>query len=390
MKKVLIVGAGIYQVPLIRAAKEMGLYTIVTSIPGNYPGFDLANKVYHINTKDQEKLLKIAENEKISGICTTGTDVAVKSIGYVCEKYNLPGINLHSAILATDKLEMKKAFSQGGVRTAKYWEVKSLQELNEVYEREKKELILKTTNSSGSRGIVKITPTTNLEDAYAYVKTNNNTHYIVEEFIDGIEFGAQVFLINGKIKLCVPHGDVLFSGKTNVPIGHYLPYHIPSSAYGDMEKQIEKVTDALGLKNGALNFDFILSNNEVYVIEVGARAGATCLPELISIYCGINYYNCILEAALGFEAIIPKDLPQTPCANILFIGSQKGKLKSIEITNTEFHIFEKLDDYNYGDMIPEFQVGPDRLGHVIFGVKNENDPTTDIEKMRNSIQIRYL
>ena len=29
MKKILILGAGIYQVPLIKKAKEMGLYTIV-------------------------------------------------------------------------------------------------------------------------------------------------------------------------------------------------------------------------------------------------------------------------------------------------------------------------------------------------------------------------
>ena len=45
MKKILILGAGIYQVPLIKTAKRMGLYTIVASIPGNYPGFELADKV---------------------------------------------------------------------------------------------------------------------------------------------------------------------------------------------------------------------------------------------------------------------------------------------------------------------------------------------------------
>ena len=47
MKKIMILGAGIYQVPLIKTAKRMGLYTIVVSIPGNYPGFALADKVYY-------------------------------------------------------------------------------------------------------------------------------------------------------------------------------------------------------------------------------------------------------------------------------------------------------------------------------------------------------
>ena len=53
MKKIMILGAGIYQVPLIETAKRMGLYTIVVSIPGNYPGFALADKVYYENTVDE-------------------------------------------------------------------------------------------------------------------------------------------------------------------------------------------------------------------------------------------------------------------------------------------------------------------------------------------------
>ena len=65
MKKLLILGAGIYQVPLIKKAQEMGIYTIVTSIPGNYPGFAIADKVYYENTTDYEAILKIARDEKI-------------------------------------------------------------------------------------------------------------------------------------------------------------------------------------------------------------------------------------------------------------------------------------------------------------------------------------
>ena len=39
MKKIMILGAGIYQVPLIKTAKRLGICSIVVSIPGNYPGF---------------------------------------------------------------------------------------------------------------------------------------------------------------------------------------------------------------------------------------------------------------------------------------------------------------------------------------------------------------
>ena len=49
MTKIMILGAGIYQVPLIKKSIELGIYTIVVSIPGDYPGFKYADKVYYEN-----------------------------------------------------------------------------------------------------------------------------------------------------------------------------------------------------------------------------------------------------------------------------------------------------------------------------------------------------
>ena len=110
-KKILILGAGVYQVPLIRRARERDLYTVVASTPGNYPGFQLADQVYHTNTTDQEAILKIARAEKIDAITTTGTDVAVVSIGHVCKEMHLPGIGAEAARILTDKALMKEAFA---------------------------------------------------------------------------------------------------------------------------------------------------------------------------------------------------------------------------------------------------------------------------------------
>ena len=57
MKKLMIMGASIYQVPLIKAAKRMGIHTIAVSIPGNYPGFAVADEICHINTQARMWLL---------------------------------------------------------------------------------------------------------------------------------------------------------------------------------------------------------------------------------------------------------------------------------------------------------------------------------------------
>ena len=115
--KIMILGAGIYQVPLIETAKKMGLYTIVVSIPGNYPGFEIADQVYYENTVDEEKILEIAKKERIKGIVTTGTDVCVKTIGRVCDAMGLNGLSYEASKVAVDKMLMKSRYEEFGVRT---------------------------------------------------------------------------------------------------------------------------------------------------------------------------------------------------------------------------------------------------------------------------------
>ena len=56
--KILILGAGIYQVPLIKKAKEMGHFVMVASIRGNYPGFTFADKCVYLDTTDREAICK--------------------------------------------------------------------------------------------------------------------------------------------------------------------------------------------------------------------------------------------------------------------------------------------------------------------------------------------
>ena len=106
----MILGAGIKQVPLIKTSRKLGIYSIVVSIPGNYPGFELADKVYYENTTDYDKILEIAKEEQIDGVVTAGTDVAVITIGKVCDELNLCGLSFESAQIAANKLLMKSKY----------------------------------------------------------------------------------------------------------------------------------------------------------------------------------------------------------------------------------------------------------------------------------------
>lgn len=367
MKKILILGAGIYQVPLIKTAKQLGIYTIVASIPGNYPGFEHADKIYYENTTDYNKILEIAKAEQIDGIVTAGTDVAVITIGKVCDELGLTGLSFEAAQIASNKSLMKTKYEEFGVRTARFRKIPFTEtDLCSAVSELSFPLIFKSIDSSGSRGIIRVDSLDEFENAREYVKANTRSdHFIIEEFIEGEEFGAQAFVYDGEVVFILPHGDYVFQGDTGVPIGHYAPYELDDAVIEDAKVQLAAAIRAMGLNNCAINADFILKDNKTYVLELGGRSGATCLAELVSIYYGYDYYEKIIKTALG-EKVSFNSTESVPNASMLLSSDKDGVIISQQNLNPESdQLVDVQFDYKPGDKVSRFRVGPHRIGHVI-------------------------
>ncbi len=367
MKKVMILGAGTYQVPLIKKAKEMGLYTIVVSIKGNYPGFSIADEMCYQDTTNSEKILELAREKKINGIVTTGSDVAVITIGRVCDALGLKGISFEAAKIASDKMKMKEAYEKYGVCTAKFRYARL--DITDVIAKAKQlsfPLIFKAVDSSGSRGIIRVDTEVEFENGIQIVKSvTKKSYFIIEEFLEGEEFGAQAFVYNGKLQFIMPHGDYVFKGNTGVPIGHWAPFELSDNVINDAKEELIKAINAMKLDNCAINADFILCNNKTYVLELGGRAGATCLAEMVSLHYGYDYYEKILLACLGEKVDFSSKLANANAA-MLLTSDITGRISSISNFNEkDENIVQIQYDYSTGDHVKKFSVGPDRIGHVI-------------------------
>ena len=392
MKKLMIMGAGIYQVPLIKAAKEMGIYTIAVSIPGKYPGFAYADEVLHINTVDAEAVLQAAKERKIDGICTAGTDVAVMTIGRVNDELGLSGISYSAARIACDKVLMKQCYEEHGVRTARYRKVYFNENVDEKIEGLQYPLIIKIVDSSGSRGITRVDRPDQIQaaitNAQAYTRKD---YYIVEEFIIGREFGAQAFVMDGKVQFILPHGDYIFHGSTGVPAGHFAPYELSEEAQKDCCETCEKAILAMGLDNCAVNCDFIMRDGKTYVLEIGGRSGATCLAELVSIYYGYDYYKKIIEVALGQKPDFPKD-KAVPNASKLLMSDKDGEIITLANRNpkSDSNICEVCFDYTIGDQVKKFHVGPNRIGHVVTKGRTLAEATAALDRALKNIEIEVV
>ena len=91
-KKVMVLGAGRGQIPIMEILHQYGYQVIAASVQGNYPGFKIADQVLYVNVADKENILKYALKEEICAIITDQLDEGVLTAAYVSEKMGLRGI----------------------------------------------------------------------------------------------------------------------------------------------------------------------------------------------------------------------------------------------------------------------------------------------------------
>ena len=386
MKKIMILGAGVYQVPLIKKAKELGFYVIVSTIRGDYPGLKFADKIYYADTKDYESILKIAKEEKIDGILTTGTDVAMISVGKVNQEMHLNGITFYTSTKCTDKLRMKEMFSSE-VNHSKFEKVKITD--NIVLPDYDYPYMLKAVDSSGSRGIFKIANESEVENAIDSIrKVTKKDYFLCEEFIEGHEIGCEALVYNGEVKFIVPHDKIVYHSNSDVPLGHIFPYSCSENELNEIQNQMTFAINSLGINNCVVNADIIISNEKPYIIEIGARAGATGIPELMSIYLGVNYYELMLNLCLGKYDEIELSQKKVAISKLLHV-EKTGILLEQYVNNYDDFTNVNVDfDYNIGDRVDKFVTGQDRIGQIVVYGDSLEEVSKKLSQVEKSIVLK--
>lgn len=381
-KKLMILGAGRGQVGLIQTAKKLGYTTVVTSIAGNYPGFAYADEICHADISNPQQVSQAAMRLGVSGIATACLDTGVPALGYACEQNHLTGLSERSAKLCGDKLLMKTAFMEKGVNTARFKKVSSLEDVEHVLETLNLPLIVKAVDLQGSRGIFIARTREELFGGYEKAMRETNKDFcIIEEFIEGYEFGAQAFVVDRKVLFILPCGDETYMAGTAIPVGHYAPLQLEEDVLQQVYQQVSLAISAVELNDCAVNIDMILKDGKVYMIELTGRIGANCLPELTSIYYGVDIYKMIIATAMGEnpEAYFhtTKKKP-TPCYAKMLLSEKSGTIKKIINQNGDHSDIVEITFFVHeGDRINRFSNSRDCLGQVIV----KGDTLEECEKL---------
>lgn len=366
-KKLLVQGAGRGNLGLVKAAKRNGVEVILTGLGGDYPCNPYADKFCYGDISNPDVICKIAAEEKVDGVAICCSDTGLVAIGRCNDTLGLVGISENAAIACSDKAIMKERLLSAGIRTPQSFLIRTNEDVETLLNKISFPLIVKAVDLQGSRGVFVVRSEEEIKKAVTEsVSLSKKDYCIIEEFIEGREFGAQAFVYQGEVKFVLPHGDeTIMCGSIPVPIGHYIPYEMSEELREDLQKQVVGAIQSIGLDNCAVNVDMIEKDGKIYILELSGRVGANCLPELVGNYWGVDYYEVILATSLGFCPLpyLEREIRHT-CSMARMIRSEiSGKILSINVPSERdayIHFFVKS-----GSEVLKFSNCNDAIGEIV-------------------------
>jgi biotin carboxylase len=368
MKKIMILGASILQLPAILKAKEMGLQVIAVDMDNNAVGFKHADVCLEISTIDIQRIVEAAKQYKIDGVMTLASDMPMRTVAAVAKELNLIGISEETAIVATNKAKMREKLFEHGVPIPKFYVANSFEEYIRVTKKFSDKFIVKPVDNSGSRGVFLVTNSDEVEHAYIHSKKySRNGEIVVEDYMQGHEVSVETLTINGNTHI-IAITDKLTTGSPNfVEMGHSQPSILCEEITNEIEKTTTAAVNALGIENGPSHTEIIVTKEGPKIVELGARLGGDNITtHLVPLSTGVDMVDCCIKIALGME---PDNKPKFKKGSaIRYFESSEGRIvniKGIEKANLLNGVKQITFTKKVGDKINNINSSIDRIGFVI-------------------------
>lgn len=306
-KKIMIIGAGAGQVPIIRASKGRGLITLVVSPDGPYPGIKEADKWLPIDIYDKESVLAAARSERIDYVISDQSDFAVPTVAYVAENMGILGNSIKTAEIYSDKSIQREFCEHFSLPVPKSYALDGELSLNNVPFNFP--WIIKPADSQGSRGISKVSSIQDGINAYKEaIAFSKKRKVVVEEFFQGKEVVCEGLIIDGE------YYNIAFADREYFDLENkFIPSKtiFPSQIDENIKQRIIANDAAFVLhseaKFGIMHSEYIVDSlGNFRMVETALRGGGVYISShLVPICTGIDLTAVLLDYILfGREAAL--------------------------------------------------------------------------------------
>lgn len=397
MKKIMILGGGDNQVPLIKRAKVLGLYVVLCDFRDNVPGIALSDIHYQVNTLNPAQLIEVGEKEKPNGILTNSEPTFI-SMAEAAEKLGLRCMSIDSTKLYKNKFLMREFCHKHGLLSPQYRCCTSLNEALVFFDQLQKKCIIKPLDNSASRGVFSINNVAELKEHFEEcisASSSANPAIIIEEYVTGTEF-----TIDG---LMTPKGHrcLAISEKKHYAYNENVAYQLlfdnknERFDYDELRKVNDQLVDLTGLPFGLTHAEYKFYDGKYYLIEIQARGGGNFIAtDIVPFISGIDSYTEQIKWAVGDDVTVEYDYERMNqhCSVLHFfdVPGKGGVVK--EIKGLDY--FDSLGDqmmyhlnFGVGDTIQETKDDSTRIGWYILKTANRAELDEKMKEIEQQFKI---
>ena len=359
-KVLAIIGAGEGALPIIKAAKGMGV-TVVAYGRNDSLAKDKVDVFVEENHFDIHFIANSCRELNVNGVMAS-SELSTEVTAQVAHEAGLLGNDVENCFGGKNKFVMR-------TKVATLSTVK--QPLFQLYHDGAEvsfPVVVKSVDACGKRGVSIAYNEDDLATAVRVARANSSDgSALVEEYLKGGQEYSVECLSYGKGK----HQIVQFTEKESAGPPHFVEigHHQPASLSSEMKVKIEKATwdilDVLGLNCGMAHLELKIVDSDVYFIEVGARGGGDHISDILTpLSTGFDYYKAAIECHLGIYR--PCEISNKAFTGIYFHSKQNERLKPLfeRAKKTEWCVWNSVLKDDFDDV--SGNVSASNSGFIIY------------------------
>lgn len=401
LKKIMILGGGENQLPLIKKAKELGYITVVCDYQKDCVGFKHADICHLVSIKDEEQLLTVAKNEGVLGI-VTNSELVLHIVSNLTQQLGLPTVPDKITERFRNKGKMRECLTPMGLSDVRYRVCHQREDAVSFFRNiNKHKCIIKPLDNSSSRGVYSINNEQDIIDHFDESIGMNRTHagVLMEEYISGREFTVDGICVNGKHTTLAISKKKHFDYNENVANELFFSYQDAEYNYDELRLLNNQIIEAAGLNFGLTHAEYKYSNGKYHLIEVAARGGGAFIStDIVPFLTKTDTVGAYLESAMGLYSnshiIIPEDSKQRVAVLKFFStpDNKSGIVKKIigvDYLETSPNILRYGLEFSIGDSIHPATNDGDRIGYYIAIAEDKQELHNIMEEVERSFNILF-
>lgn len=380
-KKIMLLGGLRYLLPVIEAAHKQGYYVITCDYLPDNIAHKYSDEYHNVSILDKDAVLQVARELQINGIMSFAVDPGVVTAAYVQDKMGLPAFGPYESVCILQNKDKFRAFlTKHGFNVPKAKGYSSVEEALSEKDAFKWPVIVKPTDSAGSKGVTRVDSVEDLEAALIYALEHSfSKRIIVEEFIkkQGCSSDSDCFSVNGTLKVVSFSAQRFDESAENpyTPAAFSWPSTMTKEQEEELTSEIQRLLTLLGMKTSVYNIETRMGiDGKAYIMEVSPRGGGNRLSEMLRYATGIDLIKNAVRAAVGDEV---EELEQKDYnghwAEVILHANKKGIFESLDIDpkiNSRY-VVETDIWIKKGDKISTFKGANDTIGTLILKFDSE-------------------